>query len=177
MFDEKMVRSQDYELNVRIASFGGIVWRTPRITSWYRPRASLSGLFWQYFQYGFWKAAVVRKHHGLASARNLVPGLCLLAGVVLLLFAAGARLSGSVRWQDAFIKVLFALAGLYFLVSFLSAFSVAKREGWRFLPCLPIVFAIYHLSYALGFLLALLYHPATAENLNPVRKVLTTITR
>lgn len=177
MFDEKLVRSQDYELNVRIFSCGGTVWRSPKITSWYRPRASLSGLFWQYFQYGFWKVAVIRKHRGLASRRNLVPGSCLLAGAVLLLCAAGARLSGSVRWQNAFFDVWFALAGLYFIVSFASAFSVAKREGWSFLPCLPIVFAVYHLSYALGFVLALLYRPATGERPNPMRKVLTAITR
>jgi len=177
LFDEKLVRSQDYEMNMRIASFGGTVWRSPRITSWYRPRASLSGLFWQYFQYGFWKVAVIRKHRGLASRRNLVPGSCLVAGAVLLLFAAGARLSGSVRWQSSSMDVWLALVGLYFLASLVSAFSVAKREGWRFFPCLPIVFAVYHLPYAVGFVLALLHRPTARDNPNPIRKVLTAITR
>jgi succinoglycan biosynthesis protein ExoA len=177
LFDEKQVRSQDYELNVRIASRGGIVWRSPRIVSWYWPRASLSGLFWQYFQYGFWKVAVIRKHRGLASWRNFVPGLCSLAAVVLMLCAAGARLSGSVQWQDAFLDMWFAFAGLYLLASFASAFSVANRKGWRFLPCLPLVFAIYHLAYALGFSLAYLYRPTAGERASPMRKVLTALTR
>ena len=177
IFDEKLVRSQDYELNMRLLSCGGTVWQSPKITSWYWPRASLLGLFRQYFQYGFWKVAVIRKHRGLASWRNLVPGLCLLVGVVLPLCAAGANLSGLAWWQNAFFAAWFALAGLYFIASFASAFSVAKREGWRFLPSLPIVFATYHSSYALGFLLALLCRPATGDCPNLLRKVLTAITR
>jgi glycosyltransferase involved in cell wall biosynthesis len=177
LFDEKLVRSQDYELNVRLVSAGGIVWQSPKITSWYRPRAGLSGLFRQYFQYGFWKVAVVRKHGRLASWRNLVPGPCLLVGVGLPLCAAGASLGGLAWWRNVFIDVWFALVGLYFIASFASAFSVAKREGWGFLPCMPIVFAVYHLSYALGFVLALLYRPATGDRPNPLRKVLTSITR
>jgi len=96
LFDEDLVRSQDYELNVRTRSLTGTVWRSPRIVSWYRPRASLSGLFRQYFQYGFWKVAVIRKYAGLVSWRNLVPGACLLLGAILLLCAGVARMSGSV---------------------------------------------------------------------------------
>jgi len=177
MFDETQVRSQDYELNARIISRGGTVWQSPKIKSWYRPRASLSSLFWQYFQYGFWKVAVIRKHRGLASPRNFAPSTCLLSGAGLLLGAGAARLGGSPGWENAFLDAWLALAGIYFLASFASAFSVAKREGWRFLPCLPVVFAIYHLSYALGFVLALLYRPSIGSHPAPMRKVLTAITR
>jgi len=177
MFDEILVRSQDYELNVRLASCGGTVWQSPKITSWYRPRASLSGLFWQYFQYGFWKVAVIRKHRRLASWRNFVPALCLLAGAALLLCATGASLGGSVRWRKVFLGEWSALVALYLIASFSSAFSIARRKGWRFLPSLPIIFATYHLSFALGFLLAILYRPAAGDRPKPMRKVLTAITR
>ncbi len=177
MFDEKLVRAQDYELNARLQSCGGTLWQSPKITYWYRPRASLSGLFCQYFQYGFWKVAVVRKHGRLASWRNLVPGSCLLAGAILLLCAAAASLGGLVLWRDIFLADWIALAGLYFIAALVSAFCVAKREGWAFFPCLPVVFATYHLSYALGFVLALLYRPATGDRPNPIRKVLAAITR
>jgi succinoglycan biosynthesis protein ExoA len=177
MFDEKLVRGQDYELNARLLSLGGTLWQSPKITYWYRPRASLSGLFRQYFQYGFWKVAVVRKHGRLASWRNLVPGSCLLAGVVLLLCAAAASLGGLTWWRDLFLVDWFTLAASYFIASLATAFCVAKRQGWGFFPCLPIVFAVYHFSYALGFVLALLYRPATWDHPNPIRKVLTAITR
>jgi succinoglycan biosynthesis protein ExoA len=177
LFDEKMVRGQDYELNARLLSSGGTVWQSPKITFWYRPRASLSGLFRQYFQYGFWKVAVVRKHGRLASWRNFVPGSCLLGGAILLLCAAAANFGGVTWWRDMFLADWFTLAGLYFIASFATAFAVAKRKGWGYLPSLPIVFAVYHFSYALGFVLALLFRPTTLDGPNPIRKVLTAITR
>jgi succinoglycan biosynthesis protein ExoA len=177
LFDETLVRGQDCDLNARLLSCGGTLWQSPKITFWYRPRASLSALFWQYFQYGFWKVAVVRKHGRLASWRNPVPGSCLLAGAGLLLCAAAASLGGLVWWRNIFLADLFTLVALYFIGSFATAFSVARREGWAFFPCLPLVFAVYHLSYALGFVLALLYRPTVVNRLSPIRKVLTDITR
>ena len=42
MFDEKLVRAQDCELNARLLPGGGTSRQSPKITSWYRPRASLS---------------------------------------------------------------------------------------------------------------------------------------
>lgn len=176
-FDEKLVRAEDYELNLRIISGGGTVWQSPRIISWYRPRASLSGLSWQYFRNGFWKLAMVRKHGWRESWRHLVPGLCLLAGAVLLLCAAGARFCGSIWWGNAILASWLALVGLYLTASFVSAISVARRKGWKFLPVLPIVFAAYQLSYALGFLLAPFYRPAMWDRPNPPRKFVAAITR
>ncbi len=177
LFDEKLVRGQDDELNRRIASSGGTVWQSPQIISWYRPRASLPGLFRQYLQYGFWKVAVCRKHRCLASVRSLVPGLSLLVGIVLLLGAAAAGLHESIWWRNTFLTAWFALAGLYIVASFASAFLVAIRNGWLFLPVMPLVFATYHLSYALGFLLALVYRSKTWDRPTAVHKALTVITR
>ena len=62
LFDENLSRNQDDELNLRLISSGGRIWQSPRIASWYRPRATLTALFRQYFQYGFWKVSVIRKH-------------------------------------------------------------------------------------------------------------------
>ncbi len=177
LFDEELVRGQDDELNFRIVSSGGTVWQSPRIISWYRPRTSMSALFWQYFQNGYWKVRVLRKHGRPASWRNLVPGSCLLAGAILLLCAAAASLGGLTWWRDIFLADCFTLAALYFIASFATAFSVAKRQGWAFFPCLPIVFVVYHFSYSLGFVLALFYRPAILDGPNPIRKVLTAITR
>jgi succinoglycan biosynthesis protein ExoA len=177
LFDEELVRSQDYELNIRLASRGGTLWQSPRIAYWYRPRSTLCGLFRQYFQYGFWKVAAVRKHGKNESWRNLVPGSCLLAAIMLLLCASAANLGGAIWWRNVFLTDLFSLAGLYCVASLAQACSVARREGARFLPVLPVVFATYHFSYALGFVLALLYRPAADERPNPIRKALIAITR
>lgn len=177
LFDETLVRTEDYELNARLVSSGGTVWQSSKIASWYSPRASLSRLFWQYFQYGFWKAAVFRKHHRLKSLRNVAPRACLSVGLALLLGAAVSSLAGWVQWREIFFAGCFALAGLYLIASLAAAFSVSRREGWSFLPFLPIVFATYHSAYALGSLLAVLYHPAKLDFPSPMRRVLTAINR
>jgi len=171
MYDEDLVCGQDVELNLRIASSGGKVWQSPRIVSWYTPRNNLPKLFRQYFQYGFWKVGICRKHRRIISRRNLAPGACLLAGAALLLCSTAARLSGSTWWQGLFLTGLLSLAGIYFISSFATAFSVARWKGWRFLPILPVVFACYQFSYALGSLLALLYRPVLSDLPNFVRKV------
>jgi glycosyltransferase involved in cell wall biosynthesis len=177
LFDEMLVRTQDYELNARIISRGGTVWQSPKIVSWYRPRARLSRLFRQYFQYGFWKVAVIRKHGRLASWWNFVPGTCLLAGSGFLLCAAGASLGGSVRLRNAFLGEWLAFVALYLIASSSAAFSVARREGWKFLLSLPVIFAVFHLSFALGFLLGILYWPWSADQPKPMPKALSAITR
>ncbi len=175
MFDETLVRGQDDELNYRIVSSGGLVWQSPRIVSWYRPRTTLSSLFRQYFQNGFWKVAAVRKHGRPPSWRNLVPAACLFIAIALPLCALIAEAGGSLWWRNAFLAALLALVAEYFTASFAAALKIARREGWKFLPFLPVVFATCHLSYGLGFLLALLHRPAMWSGRNARRKVLTAI--
>jgi glycosyltransferase involved in cell wall biosynthesis len=177
LFDEGLSRNQDDELNLRLISSGGKIWQSPIIASWYRPRDRLTALFHQYFQYGFWKVSVLRKHGKPASWRHLIPGACLLIGVAALLAAAGASLSGSALWESVFITTCAVLAGLYFAASAGAAFLVARRGAWDFLPVLPIVFATYHLSYGLGFLLGLAYNVSTGDHPSRMRRVLTAITR
>ena len=177
LFDEKLVRGQDDELNRRIVAAGGTVWLSPRIISWYRPRASLSKLFGQYFQYGFWKVAASRKYHRIVSVRSLMPGLSLLVGILLLLCAAVAGHPESIWGRNTFLTLWLGLVSLYLMASLASAFLVARRNGWIFLPVMPLVFATYHFSYALGFLLALVYRPGARDRPTAVGKALTVITR
>ncbi len=176
-FDERLTRNQDDELNLRIVSAGGNVWQSPKIRSWYWPRKNLTALFQQYFQYGFWKVAVIRKHGRPASWRHLIPGACMLIGVFLLAGAVGASFFGSTLWTIAFLGSLAALLGIYSGLSIAAAIHVARLSGWCFFPFLPVVFATYHISYGLGFLLGIAYQPADWNRPSAMRKALTTITR
>jgi succinoglycan biosynthesis protein ExoA len=177
LFDPGLVRGQDDELNFRIRSSGGTVWQSPKIVSWYHPRASLSALFRQFFQNGFWKVAAVRKHRRPASLRNLVPVSALLAGILLILCAeaAGILRMGSLR--SGLLAVFLVLAGLYLSASFASAFSVARHAGWKFLPVFPLVFAAYQLPYALGFLTGLFHHPIESNRTKSASKAIVLTTR
>jgi hypothetical protein len=40
-------------------------------------------------------------------------------------------------------------------VNLLASIYTASKRGWQYLPLLPLIFAILHLSYGLGFLVGL----------------------
>ena len=142
-FDESLLRNQDDELNLRLIRAGGKIWHSPAIRSSYCPRASLTALFRQYLQYGYWKVAVVKKHGRPASLRQLVPGFFVLALVLLPLLAL---------LLPQFLWIWLILLGSYLLANFGATVLTAARSGWRFLPVLPLVFACYHFGYGIGFL-------------------------
>ena len=96
LFDEMLVRNQDDELNLRLSRAGGKIWQSPTIVSWYSPRATLSNLFHQYFQYGFWKVAVIRKHRLPGSWRHGVPVAFILVNLILF---SGMALCAASRGQ------------------------------------------------------------------------------
>jgi glycosyltransferase involved in cell wall biosynthesis len=157
LFDEELVRNQDDELNLRLTRAGGRIWQSPSIKSWYRPRRSLSALFRQYTQYGYWKVRVIQKHKVPASWRHLVPGGFLLALCLLVLLS-----SLEVAFQhfcDAPAAVyrwpamgLCLLVGAYLVALLTASIQTAKKKGWLLLPVLPVVLGCYHFGYGYGFL-------------------------
>lgn len=147
-FDEELVRNQDDELNLRLRRRGGRIWQEPLIRSWYHPRPALTALFRQYFQYGYWKVRVIRKHRLPASWRHLVPGATVAAGAGLALLAPFSSMALS----------LGAIAtGAWLTLACVAAVAACRRaRDWSPLPLLPLVFATYHAAYGLGFLKGLL---------------------
>jgi succinoglycan biosynthesis protein ExoA len=122
---------------------GGKIWHSPSIRSSYRPRANLGALFRQYLQYGYWKVAVIKKHHRPASLRHLVPGVFVLSLAILPLLAV---------FFGSLIFLWLALLAAYAAANLSASFVTAARRGWRFLPLLPLVFGCYHFGYGIGFL-------------------------
>jgi len=146
LFDEELVRDQDDEFNYRLREQGGRILLSPAIRSEYIARSTPSALWRQYYQYGFWKVRVLQKHPRQMSIRQFVPPVFVLA----LLFSL----------MLAFFPVphsLFVFVPLAYLFSNLSAsLWIASRRSWTSLLCLPLIFAILHLSYGLGFWAGLL---------------------
>lgn len=142
-FDETLVRNQDDELNLRIVRSGGRVWQSAAIRSWYTPRASFAALFRQFYQYGYWKVPVIRKHRLPASPRHLAPfGL---AALLVMLVAAG------LAWPPAWLlgAGLLLLYGGAALTS--AAFGASPlREPGQWLA-VAWALACMHGGYALGF--------------------------
>lgn len=146
-FDETLVRNQDDELNFRITKSGGVVWQSPAIRSWYYPRRNLVSLARQYYEYGYWKPAVIGKHGRPAHWRHMVPAA---SAAMLAALAAAAFFVPGARF--ALVAGLMMYGGGLMLAS---AALVRTREAARLLPALPLVFVAVHASYAGGFLTGL----------------------
>jgi succinoglycan biosynthesis protein ExoA len=141
-FDEKLVRNQDDEHNLRITRGGGRVWQSSRIRSVYRPRATLAQVFRQYLQYGYWKPFVMKKHGQAASLRHLVPG----AFVALL--ALLTVLAGFAIWPVLAILCLYGLGVLAMTLAVAGSQPLSMAVLFR----VPLVIAAYHFGYGIGSL-------------------------
>lgn len=147
LYDEELVRNQDDEFNLRLVKAGGKILLSPEIKSYYFTRSSLKALWKQYFQYGFWKVRVIQKHKMPASWRHLIPGafvLCLLGSFVLSFYMKTGLL------------FFFGIFTVYLTSSFIISFFVSSKQGLKYFPLLPVVFAVLHFSYGIGFLMGLI---------------------
>lgn len=138
LFDEELVRNQDYELNIRLRSAGHTVWFDPELAVEYRPRGTIGRLARQYYEYGWWKAVVARRHPGSLRARQIVPAVATAAVAGGL--AAGLRC----RWAWT-APVAYAAA----TVAAASA-RVTRAPGTavRLLAVYPAI----HLAWGAGFI-------------------------
>lgn len=155
LFDETLVRNQDDELNLRLVRAGGKIWQNPHIMSWYSPRDRLSAVFRQYFQYGFWKVAVIRKHKLPGSWRHFVPVSFVLANLLLVISSVGSWMIGASAWAFIFASLWLAMFGCYAFANIYASAVAACGAGWDIFPYLPAAFATFHFSWGLGFLIGL----------------------
>ncbi|MBC7542431.1 MAG: glycosyltransferase family 2 protein [Candidatus Sericytochromatia bacterium] len=142
-FDEELVRNQDDELNFRLTQSGGKIFLSPRIKAHYVNRSSPGKLWRQYYQYGYWKVRVIQKRGGASSWRHFVPAAFVCA--ILITIWHGVLFDD--HWWA--MKGLFTAYGLG---ATLFAIRSARKDGWQYLPLLPLLFLCLHLSYGLGFL-------------------------
>ncbi len=139
-YDESFVRAQDWELNYRIRSGGGLVYFSPELTVTYRPRSTPASLARQYLHYGRWRRVIMRQHPDTVNLRYLAPPTAVVgvaAGVAL-----GLR---GRRW------------GWLAPAGYAAGVSVASLWAGRGLPLrsramLPAVLAMMHGSWGIGFL-------------------------
>lgn len=138
-FDETLVRNQDDELHLRARLRGHRMWFDPALECSYHPRSSLTGLWRQYFEYGFWRAATLRKHRRFASWRHAVPPLFVAAA------AGGAVLFPVRRVRRIWLLALVAYGGV------LSAGAVREKVSVPASARMALAMAVLHLAYGSGF--------------------------
>ncbi|MFM7978930.1 MAG: glycosyltransferase family 2 protein, partial [Candidatus Fonsibacter sp.] len=78
LFDEQLVRNQDDDFNFRITKAGGKIWFENDIVLDYYVRSNFKGLSRQFYQYGYWKVFVNKKHKTFTTFRQLAPPVFIL---------------------------------------------------------------------------------------------------
>jgi cellulose synthase/poly-beta-1,6-N-acetylglucosamine synthase-like glycosyltransferase len=141
MYDEELARNQDDEFNFRVIMAGYKIYLDLRLKTKYYVRASFEKLYRQYYQYGYWKVYVNKKHRTVTTARQLVPlffVLFLTLGLLISLF----HIQLFVTWL---VVLLMYLAG--------GAYAAA-RAGKKpsHIPKIIFTFFILHWSYGSGYL-------------------------
>lgn len=143
-FDEELIRNQDDDFNFRVIRAGGKIWYEHAISLKYYVRANYKGLWRQFYQYGYWKVYVNRKHGAVTTLRQLVPPLFVC---YLILAAASLCFNGWIK------VVAFVPAVLYAMLASLVAFQRSDRSKDVF--GIMRTFPILHISYGLGYLVGI----------------------
>src|SRR5262249_54084369 len=113
MFNERLVRGQDLELNARIRSHGGSVWLEPQLTCFYHPPWTWGDFLVKQFRTGQWVVyqAVIASSKTL-GLRHFVPLAFVIGLVIAGLLAAFNMIAGA---------LLLTAIGLPYLVLMLYA--------------------------------------------------------
>lgn len=141
LFDEELVRNQDDEFNFRVTRAGGKIYLNAHIVIRYFVRADYKKLYKQYYQYGYWKVFVNRKHKAVTTIRQLFPSalvLFLVGGALL------SPLSCYIFMPYAAVVLLYLMLALYF------AAKAAEKSAQIFATIKT--FFILHFGYGLGYL-------------------------
>jgi len=150
-WDERMVRSEDVDVNRRIAKGGGKILLVPTIVAYYYARSN----YWQFVRHNFlngiWITYPLKFGKFPFAPRHCVP--LVFVGTLIVLTCLSLLVP--------FFRVLLAtLVMLYLMLITWFSLSISKKEGdWRYAVTLPIAFVGLHIPYGLGSLYGLLRIP------------------
>ncbi len=140
-FDEDLTRNQDDEFNYRVIKGGFRILLIPVVSAKYFVRSSYEKLWRQYYQYGFWKVYVNKKHKAVTTLRQLVPP-------TFVLFIAMGLLT---PFLGIVFRMLWSLVFTCYV--FCAVILAVRRPGKRrTAPGAILAFFILHFSYGLGYL-------------------------
>jgi glycosyltransferase involved in cell wall biosynthesis len=147
MYNEKLVRNQDNELNARIRACGGKIYQTPALRTEYHPVASFAKLLKLTFKTSQWHLFSMSENGRAMSARHLAPAFFVLGIIGLLAAAFLSRMP---------LLALSVLALVYLFLGYTVGLLNRKCRSTT-LIVLPFACFLFHLSYGLGTLTGLRY--------------------
>lgn len=142
LYDNRLARNQDYELNRRLLRAGKRIWLNPKIKVFYYNQGSLRGLLRQAFFTAQWNAWMWYIAPYTLALRHVIPSLFVLALLSTIL------ISYFFTW-GAF---LLSIPLVYFGFASIASIQQSRFHRWWMAPRLPFLFSIYHIVYGLGTL-------------------------
>ena len=140
LYDERLERDQDIELNKRLKKNGGRIFLLPDISSTYYARETFSGIAKNNYRTGLWNILTVyfTKRLGSLSLRHFIPLIFLLSLIIPLIIAF---------W--------FPLISLIALISFISylivLLKVSSQINDKTSSLIFILFGFLTLHFSYGF--------------------------
>lgn len=149
LFNEKLIRGQDMEFNLRLKKSGGKILLVPDIYSYYYARSSLISFFRHNFINGVWVIYPFKyTKHMPVSSRHLIPLGFVLSIIISLILTF---------YSPIFSYLLGGIMFVYLLLNYYFSLQISVQEkNIKFLFSLPVVFMFLHFSYGLGSLYGIL---------------------
>lgn len=149
LFNEKLIKAQDRELNFRLREKGGKILLFPDIVCFYYARTNLFKYLKHIFEWGYWVFHVYKFiHKHLVFWRNFIP----------LIFVTSLLISFIGSFFLPFLSfVLISVVSLYFVTAFYFSIQIAiKEKNIRYIFFMPFFFFLTHVCYGTGSLLSLI---------------------
>ena len=148
LFDERLVRAQDYEFNQRMITSGYKVWLNPDIIISYFQKGTLLKVLWKY-------ASLEAPYN--AYMWYLAPYTFSWRHLITLMFISGLIIGGFLSLFSPWIKIIYL--GVLYLYGFLAiSFSFQKSFSDRkpiLAVMMPFVFLSFHVLHGLGVLVGI----------------------
>lgn len=140
LFDVELIRNQDDEFNFRLIKSGFCIFLSKQLKARYYVRSSWKKLLRQFYQYGYWKVYVNRKHKTITTLRQLVPFIFVVYFFFLLI--------GLIILPHFWYITLFPLF-LYVLMALMVSFAYYRNLADNIR--LIITFFLMHVAYGWGY--------------------------
>jgi len=141
LFNEKLIRNQDLEFNLRLKKAGGKILLVPEIVSYYHARADLKGLFTQNFWNGFWVLYSTKFTKTPFSLRHLIPFFFVLSICGSLILSLIYR---------PFIYLFVLVLATYLIADIFFSLKMSFQRGFKYFIPVMLSFAALHFSYGFG---------------------------
>lgn len=140
LYDERLVRVQDLELNKRLKASGGKIYLVPDVYCTYYPRETYLSFFKNRFQTGKWVilASYLTNNIKSISLRHLVPGIFVILMMLLAIFN---------------LKLFIALLGVYSVILCLR--SLVLKKSLLLIIFNLVTYLLLHFSYGIGSIMGI----------------------